>query len=293
MKIAICSTKGGVGKTTLTANLAGLLADLGLRVLMVDADIQASLTKFYNLTESAPHGLTRMMRQGYIGAECISHTDWPNLDLVRADFAAESGEGELETWLRDQVVGSFRLKRILCQPYVSENYDIVVIDTQGALGGSGSLQSNAALAADVVLFPITPDAQAAAEFFDNTKRLVKNLQQAEEVGVQLGALKGVIYRQERLVSDRMFADELRTSYVRFSAALTMLETAIPHAKAYKEAAARKMPVHRYDPERHGASPSAWEVMHAFAYELFPDLRGIEAPRGPAPVHALRIAGEES
>ncbi|HHQ42584.1 MAG TPA: ParA family protein, partial [Chromatiales bacterium] len=27
--VTVCSTKGGVGKTTLTANLGGLLADLG------------------------------------------------------------------------------------------------------------------------------------------------------------------------------------------------------------------------------------------------------------------------
>ena len=41
--ITICSTKGGVGKTTLTANLGGILADNGSRVLMVDADIQPTL----------------------------------------------------------------------------------------------------------------------------------------------------------------------------------------------------------------------------------------------------------
>ncbi len=33
--IAVLSTKGGVGKTTTTANLGGLLADAGLRVLLV------------------------------------------------------------------------------------------------------------------------------------------------------------------------------------------------------------------------------------------------------------------
>ena len=47
--ISVVSTKGGVGKTTLTANLGGLLAALGLRVLAIDADKQASLSKYYRL----------------------------------------------------------------------------------------------------------------------------------------------------------------------------------------------------------------------------------------------------
>jgi len=73
MKIAIVSTKWGVGKTTLAANLAGPLADMGLRVLMVDADIQTSLTKYYEIGGLAPHRLTRMIRQGYISADCVPH----------------------------------------------------------------------------------------------------------------------------------------------------------------------------------------------------------------------------
>lgn len=39
--------KGGVGKTTLTVNVADTLVDMGLRVLMVDADPQCNLTSFY------------------------------------------------------------------------------------------------------------------------------------------------------------------------------------------------------------------------------------------------------
>ncbi|MDY0073526.1 MAG: ParA family protein, partial [Thauera sp.] len=44
------ATKGGVGKTTISANIGALIADMGLRVLLVDADIQASLSKFYEIT---------------------------------------------------------------------------------------------------------------------------------------------------------------------------------------------------------------------------------------------------
>lgn len=34
--VSVISTKGGVGKTTVAANLGGLLADAGLRVLLLD-----------------------------------------------------------------------------------------------------------------------------------------------------------------------------------------------------------------------------------------------------------------
>jgi cellulose biosynthesis protein BcsQ len=45
--LALFNHKGGVGKTTLTVNMADSMADLGLRVLLVDADPQCNLTSFY------------------------------------------------------------------------------------------------------------------------------------------------------------------------------------------------------------------------------------------------------
>jgi len=52
--IAVINYKGGVGKTTLTANLAAWLAYKGRRVLAIDLDPQASLTfSFISPTEWA------------------------------------------------------------------------------------------------------------------------------------------------------------------------------------------------------------------------------------------------
>lgn len=46
IRISVFNHKGGVGKTTLTMNLASALADLGRRVLIVDSDPQCNLTSY-------------------------------------------------------------------------------------------------------------------------------------------------------------------------------------------------------------------------------------------------------
>lgn len=47
VRLALFNHKGGVGKTTLTINIADALGELGKRVLIVDADPQCNVTAFY------------------------------------------------------------------------------------------------------------------------------------------------------------------------------------------------------------------------------------------------------
>ncbi len=74
MIVALLNQKGGVGKTTLALHLAGRWAALGARVLVVDADPQASALDWS--AERAREGLKRLF--GVVGLpRDLLHLDLP------------------------------------------------------------------------------------------------------------------------------------------------------------------------------------------------------------------------
>jgi chromosome partitioning related protein ParA len=270
IKFTVTSTKGGVGKTTLTANLGALLADMGLRVLLIDADVQPSLSKYFPLAVAKPAaGLTEVIVRGAVTLPCITATRYQNLDIVISD----DPEGNLPHWLLNRIDRGFRLRFALQSPAVVDAYDCVLIDTQGAIG---PLQDAAVLAADILVSPITPEILSAREFRDGTMELLDRLEPGGALGASLGPMKAVIYRQDRSADARIIASGIREDFIKLKGRVAVLETVVPHAKAYKEAATLRVPVHRHERKRDGPTPSAYTVMHQLAWELIPSLEGVFA-----------------
>ena len=270
IKFTVTSTKGGVGKTTLTANLGALLADMGLRVLLIDADVQPSLSKYFPLAVAKPAaGLTEVIVRGTVTKSCITATLYQNLDIVISD----DPEGNLPHWLLNRIDRGFRLRFALQSPAVIDAYDCVLIDTQGAIG---PLQDAAVLAADILVSPITPEILSAREFRDGTMELLDRLEPGSALGASLGPMKAVIYRQDRSADARIIASGIREDFIKLKGRVAVLETVVPHAKAYKEAATLRVPVHRHERKRDGPTPSAYTVMHQLAWELIPSLEGVFA-----------------
>ena len=286
---AALNSKGGVGKTTLLANLGGLLADMGARTLLVDADPQPSLTKYFELTHAAPMGLVEVITQGTVAARHISRTAIQRLDLIRSN----DGEARLQHWLHNRDDRRTRLQQALGNPYVRDHYDFILIDTQGAIG---PLQTSAAFAANTLISPLPPDTASIREFRTGTLRVLHSLERDEiEPRAQLAPIQAVICRLDATRNARGLLQELRHEFSDGDR-VTILDTVIPNAVAYKDAFTARSPVHRLNRVQGARNVSANEVMHRLAWELLPDLCGRLAngqwadpetafngtPRGPAP-----------
>ncbi len=262
LKVTITSTKGGVGKTTLTANLGGMLADLGQRVLLVDVDVQPTLSSYYPLAYRAGAGLTSLITASAV-EDIVSHTTIDELDLVVSD----DPEGRLQNWILHTPDGRVRLKHLLSS--LEDSYDFILLDTQGAVG---PLQDAAVLAADLLLSPIPPEILSAREFTRGTVQMLERLRPMAYLGAPVGPLRGLIYRMDRTVDARRIAEELRReSYGPSKGAITILDTVIPNTVAYREAATAREPIHRWERTRTGPTPSGHAAMLELAYELFPHL----------------------
>ncbi|MCL4067504.1 plasmid partitioning protein RepA [Pseudomonas sp. GX19020] len=176
-KLQIWSTvnfKGGSSKTTTTVTLAMRLALRGYRVLVVDADPQASLTTFFGYQPEID------FRQGGTLYDAIRYNDgdttrasittvlrstyFPGLDLVPAGILLSEFETETPTALSrgEQPVFFNRIRDALRQ--VEDDYDIVLIDCPPQLG---YLTMSAVCASTSLLMTITPervDLASASQF---------------------------------------------------------------------------------------------------------------------------------
>lgn len=153
MRLAVCSSKGGVGKTTTAANLAVVLARTG-RVLAVDADPQDSLGRAFGVVaKDKDDSLAGLLEtpdldpRGVVRRDVVPGLDvlpaHPSLEQVGVTLAAQGGI----------VTG---VRRVL-RPLLAD-YDHVVIDTHGDLG---NLTLSAICAADAVVAVFTSDPGSA------------------------------------------------------------------------------------------------------------------------------------
>ncbi|WOT06271.1 ParA family protein [Shewanella youngdeokensis] len=152
MKIwTIANQKGGVGKTTTVASLAGALVKRGQRVLMVDTDPHASLGYYLGIdSEELPSSLYdlfighKTLTQDKV-AQYIIPTNVSGLDLMPSTMALAT----LDRSLGHQEGMGLILTKALA--LIKEQYDVVLIDCPPVLG---VLMVNALAASQHIIVPV-------------------------------------------------------------------------------------------------------------------------------------------
>lgn len=132
MKILpVISPKGGEGKSTFAAYLAGFLADAGLNTLLVDADYsQPTASSIFALEHESPFGLYELLMQMVSDhTQCISQTTIKNLDVIYSNDPDEL----LPTAMLHAADGRLRLRNILQHPFFNRYAEKIIQEQLPAL----------------------------------------------------------------------------------------------------------------------------------------------------------------
>lgn len=151
-------TKGGVGKTTLLANVAVELASMGFRVLFIDADPQGTSTSLFGVDVDddsirtlydilfTHDGVPTSVERAVISLYNDAVLDLIPSDLRMSGFDMTATPRPKREFLVDKLLNTRA-------DYFS-NYDLILVDTNP---GSNLLNQNLMIAADNILIPVALD----------------------------------------------------------------------------------------------------------------------------------------
>lgn len=148
--ICLANQKGGVGKSTCTANIAHQFSTLGHRTLVIDCDPQGNLTYGFGFN---PHECTKTLYhlftddQEYLNItikDLIVPTKHANLDII----ASNTG---LEWANRNDSRGGISQIFKTALDSIANDYDFIFLDTPPSLG---RLTEAALASSDFVLIPV-------------------------------------------------------------------------------------------------------------------------------------------
>lgn len=137
--ITFSAIKGGVGKSSLCILTANYLASTGAKVLLVDFDIQNSLTFYYapGQDEAEQKNIARALMDGDLVSNIVKVGE--NVSLVPSHL----------NLVKVRSINEKTLKRLI--PQVNGLYDFCLIDTPPAFD---NLVLNAITASDLIITPV-------------------------------------------------------------------------------------------------------------------------------------------
>ena len=140
--ISIINQKGGVGKTTTAVSLSSYLADIGARVLLIDADPQANATSNFGAqSEKTLYDL--FWNEDASRVLCSSRRN--NLDIIIADPRLSGLDLELAGQSQNNIILRNRIQNLISQ------YHYIFIDCPPSLG---LLTVNSLIASQYFIIPL-------------------------------------------------------------------------------------------------------------------------------------------
>ncbi|MBL0419055.1 ParA family protein [Ramlibacter sp. AW1] len=204
MGLVVFNQKGGVGKSTITCNLAAISAQQGLKTLVIDLDLQGNSTR-YLLGEAAAQAgegisgffsqmLKYALRPTPIG-DFVAETPFENLWVLPPGTDLEDLHGKLES--RGKI---YKLREAV--DTLSEEYDRIYVDTPPALN---FYTRSALIAASGCVIPFDCDEfsrQALYTLLSNVGEIKADHNEELEVkGIVVNQFQPRANLPQRLVSD--------------------------------------------------------------------------------------------
>lgn len=248
--IAVCNQKGGVGKTTTTVCLGAGLAMQNKRVLLIDADAQASMTVAlgHRFPDELSASLADVMQNVIDDKEMpddfgiLSHPE--GFDLMPANIDLSGMEIRLinamsrESVLRSYVDGQ------------RGKYDYILIDCAPSLG---MLTVNALAAADSLIIPAQPH-YLSAKGLDLLMGSVSKVKRQINPGLKIGGILFTMVDKRTNFANQVIA-EMRAHY---NGKVNIFKTRIPQSIRAAETSAAGVSIFKFD--KNGKVAAAYDEL---------------------------------
>lgn len=204
MIISIINNKGGVGKTTLTCNLAHAIANKGKRVLVIDHDPQSNTTSILAPQTGDPNTLHDLYAGTSAISQCIYPTPYQNVDII----PNESSTAALELELYQDVRTSYHLLRDTIHNSNLSSYDFILIDCPPTLGLWVVMSL---VASDCAIIPIEAGSRYSIDGFVAAFDAINTISQRVNHGLKF--LKACINKVDLRASiSRMSVEHIRKQF---------------------------------------------------------------------------------